>query len=239
MIHFVRTYLDVIWQCLLYLLLLFSGWASPLDMVVIYAIETIVVGIFHAFRMLILTFGSTPDNRKNGLGMTLFFLVHYNLFTLIQTGFFFVFLAMSDERISSGFDLHNFITILRIEGVQFALLVMCLSQVIRLYFNFIHKADYQGIEVKTYMFVPYVRIFVQQFVAILPGFFILLFEGGYVAAICLIVLRSLLDGYLTRMKADGRFVKKSAEYLAKKSNAQGKTLDRNRVQNFLELVVKY
>ncbi|OFZ07426.1 MAG: hypothetical protein A3D92_13975 [Bacteroidetes bacterium RIFCSPHIGHO2_02_FULL_44_7] len=239
MIHFVRTYLDVIWQCLLYVLLLFSGWASPPDIVVIYAIETIVIGIFHAFRMLILTYGSTPDNRKNGLGMTLFFLVHYNMFTFIQTGFFFVFLAMSDERISSGFDFQNFITVLKIEGVQLALLVMLLSQAIRLYFNFIRKADYRNMEVRTYMFVPYLRILVQQFVAIIPGLFILFLDGGFAAAILLILLRSLLDGFLARMRGDVAFINKSADYLVKRSNAQGKTLDRSQVQKFLELVVKY
>lgn len=239
MTDFVRTYLDVIWQCLLYLLLLFLGFASPLDIVIIYAIETIVIGIFHAFRMLILTYGSSAENRKNGLGMTLFFLVHYNMFTLLQTGFFFVFLAMSDERISSGFSFQNFITVLKIEGVQLALFVMLLRQVIRMYFKFIRKAEYRDVDVKTYMFVPYFRIFVQQFVAIIPGLFILFLDGGFVAAILLILLSSLLDGFLARMRVDGVFIHKSTEFLVKRSNAQGKLLDRSQVQKFLELVVKY
>lgn len=239
MAQFIRNYLDVIWQFCFYLALLFSGWSAPGDILIIYAIETILIGLFHAFRMIVLSLNARYIETDRGIGLTLFFLVHYNLFTFIQTGFFFTFLASSDQRISEGFGLENLWTVLHFQRVQWAIAVLFVSLLVRLYFNFLRPANYRDIEIEQYMFVPYLRIFVQQFVAIIPGFFVMFFDGGYAAAVLLIALRSALDGLLVRLRLHPGFAEKCVDYLMKQSAKQGEKADRSEIRKFLETVVNY
>ena len=43
------------------------------------------------------------------------------------------------------------------------------------------------------MFQPYLRIFIQQFVVIISGFFVMLFPNGIAVAFILIMLRLFID----------------------------------------------
>lgn len=239
MVSFIRDYLDVIWQFLLYLVLLSTGLASPVDIVIIYAIETVLIGLFHAMRMVVVSFSSTSVETGKGLGLTLFFLAHYNLFTFIQTGFFFSFLASSDDRFEGGMGLKNWETVLGSEGVQWALIVLTITLTARFYIHFLLPGNYHEIRVDRYMFVPYIRIFIQQFVAIIPGLFVIFFDGGYIAALLLIVLRSLLDTWLARMKKKPDYTDKFVHYLMKKGMDAKQKLNPAEIREFLEMVVHY
>ena len=236
--NFFRSNLEVLWQVLLFTIMLVSGWATPTEIVIIYAIETVIIGAFHALKMLIAGFGSTRNSGVNALGWTLFFAIHYGFFTFIQTTFFFVFLSMSDDRIVDDFGLQNFQTALGFEGVQIAIAVLSVSLLIRLYRNFIRPARYLTVDIKSYMFVPYLRIVIQQFVAILPGFFIIFFDGGYVAAFILILLRAILEMFLNRMKTNAAFTEKCVNYLAAQSAKNEKGVDKKELRDFLQLVLE-
>ena len=84
---------------LFYIALIIIGKLSATEFVIVYALETIIIGVFHAIRMLTITFLSNKmiNDKGKGIGLTLFFLVHYGFFVFIQTTFFFVFLSNSTK----------------------------------------------------------------------------------------------------------------------------------------------
>ncbi|MBD3723952.1 MAG: hypothetical protein IE891_04025 [Flavobacteriaceae bacterium] len=226
---------------LFYIALILIGKLSATEFVIVYALETVIIGIFHVVKMLTITFLS--DNMKNdkgkGVGLTLFFLVHYGFFVFIQTTFFFVFLSMGDDRISDSLGVSNFLNVLQFEGVQIALVLMIISHAFKFWFNFYKNKRYQEVELALYMFQPYVRIIIQQFVAIIPGFFIILGNGGYAVAIVLILIRTTVDLYLTKIKTNENAFQKAVDLFMKdyKKN-EDKMLEEEKVIQFLKMVTE-
>ncbi|MGV7104933.1 DUF6498-containing protein [Flavobacterium sp. U410] len=226
---------------LFYIVLILIGKLSATEFVIVYALETIIIGIFHGIKMLTITFLS--DKMKNdkgkGIGLTLFFLVHYGFFVFIQTTFFFVFLSMGDDRISDSLGALNFLTVLKIEGVQVALVLMLFSHIFKYWFYFYKNKRYQDVEISLYMFQPYVRIVIQQFVAIVPGFFIVFENGGYAVAIVLILIRTGVDLYLAKIKNDEAVFRKAVNLIMKdyKKN-NDKRLEEEKVIQFLKMVTE-
>lgn len=226
-------------QAVALIAMLFAGWVDSTDIVIIYATETILIGVFHIFKMLIISFYGKMEVGQwvKGVGLTLFFSVHYGFFAFIQTTFFFVFLSMTDDRISDSFGSANFITALHLPGVQAASIVLILSLVLKLFRNFLAPKKYVKIDITEFMFVPYLRIVVQQFVAILPGFFIIFFDGGYVTAIILILMRTTFDILLNRLKNQPDFLDKAAIYLARPKGNETPKATPEEIRHFLQMVI--
>lgn len=226
---------------LFYIALIVIGRLSATEFVIVYALETIVIGIFHAIKMLTITFfsDSMKNDKGKGIGLTLFFLVHYGFFVFIQTTFFFVFLSMGDDRISDSLGVSNFLNVLQFEGVQIALVLMIISHAFKFWFNFYKNKRYQEVELALYMFQPYVRIIIQQFVAIIPGFFIILGNGGYAVAVVLILIRTIVDIFLSQIKNDERMFQKAVNFFMKdyKKN-NDKRLEEEKVIQFLKMVTE-
>lgn len=226
---------------LFYIALLIIGKLSATEFVIVYALETIIIGIFHAIKMLTITFLS--DEMKNdkgkGIGLTLFFLVHYGFFVFIQTTFFFVFLSMGDDRISDSLGVSNFLTVLQIEAIQVALGLMIVTYALKFWFTFYKNKRYNNVEIALYMFQPYVRIIIQQFVAIVPGFFIIFGNAGIAVAIVLIIIRTLVDLFLTQIKNNEVAFQKAVNYFMKdyKKN-NDKRLEEEKVVEFLKMVTE-
>ena len=226
---------------LFYIALIVIGRLSATEFVIVYALETIVIGIFHAIKMLTITFfsDSMKNDKGKGVGLTLFFLVHYGFFVFIQTTFFFVFLSMGDDRISDSLGVSNFLNVLQFEGVQIALVLMIISHAFKFWFNFYKNKRYQEVELALYMFQPYVRIIIQQFVAIIPGFFIILGNGGYAVAVVLILIRTIVDIFLSQIKNDEKMFQKAVNFFMKdyKKN-NDKRLEEEKVIQFLKMVTE-
>lgn len=226
---------------LFYIALIVIGRLSATEFVIVYALETIVIGIFHAIKMLTITFfsDSMKNDKGKGIGLTLFFLVHYGFFVFIQTTFFFVFLSMGDDRISDSLGVSNFLNVLQFEGVQIALVLMIISHAFKFWFNFYKNKRYQEVELALYMFQPYVRIIIQQFVAIIPGFFIILGNGGYAVAVVLILIRTVVDIFLSQIKNDEKMFQKAVNFFMKdyKKN-NDKRLEEEKVIQFLKMVTE-
>lgn len=226
---------------LFYIALIVIGRLSATEFVIVYALETIVIGIFHAIKMLTITFfsDSMKNDKGKGVGLTLFFLVHYGFFVFIQTTFFFVFLSMGDDRISDSLGVSNFLNVLQFEGVQIALVLMIISHAFKFWFNFYKNKRYQEVELALYMFQPYVRIIIQQFVAIIPGFFIILGNGGYAVAVVLILIRTVVDIFLSQIKNDEKMFQKAVNFFMKdyKKN-NDKRLEEEKVIQFLKMVTE-
>jgi len=226
-------------QALVLICMLIIGWVDSTDIVIIYALETVLIGIFHVFKMLIISFYGTHKNskRESGIALTLFFIVHYGFFVFIQTTFFFTFLSMNDKRIKNDIGFDNFYTVMQFKGVQAAALVIVVSLLIKLFRNFLAQEKYINVSIQTFMFVPYLRIILQQFVAILPGFFIIFFDGGFITAIILIILRTGFDLLLNRLKTSKSFMDRASEFLAQPKKGEAPKTTPEEVRTFLNLVV--
>lgn len=228
-------------NALFYIALIVVGRLSATEFVIVYALETMIIGVFHAIKMLTITFLSSEmkNKRGEGVGLTLFFIVHYGFFVFIQTTFFFVFLSMGDDRISDSFGLSSFLTVLQFKGVQMALVLMLLSHAFKYWFNFYKNYRFQEVNLALYMFQPYVRIIIQQFVAIIPGFFIVFGNGGIAVAIVLIIIRTLVDLFFAKIKTSEVAFQKAVNFFMKDYKGNNdKRLEEEKVVQFLKLITE-
>jgi hypothetical protein len=226
-------------QAIILVGLLLIDWANPADIVIIYALETMLIGAFHLFKMAEITFFRNNPYVSTGKGIftMFFFLIHYGMFVSVQTFFFFLFISVNDERLigERGFDI--FVKSLQFTGVQAAGLVILVALTLRFFIHFKNSKIYDTVNIQQFMFVPYPRVFIQQFVAILPGFFMLFGKGAIVAAFVLIVLRLTWDIIVSSVEKNYSFRERLIRYLVKKQN-KGKPIDPQMARNFIELVIE-
>ena len=84
------------------------------------------------------------------------------------------------------------------------------------YFNFLKNKKYLNQVFGDFYAKPYLRIFMQQFLAIIP--FLFLFVANYVgviAALLLIIMRTILDLYINQLAKNPEKIKKLSCYLSK------------------------
>jgi hypothetical protein len=228
-----------IWlQALFFVVLVLLGKLDPVEVVIIYALETVIIGVFQILRLITIGFqdGKTLKEKLYSLAITGFFTVHYGLFVFIQTTFFFVFLSIGDSRIKDSFGLENFKTIASFEGVQFATGLLLITYFIKYWINFYEPKKYVNAKVEVYMFQPYLRIFIQQFVTIIPAFFIIFGNAGMAVALVLIVVRLLADLAIFKLKSDQVYFQKAVDYLfTEKIQNDGKT-QRQDIEDFLVIL---
>lgn len=224
-----------------FLTLLLIGEMSPTEILILYALETIVIGLFHVIKMFFINFLTDRDYKQRLLGVfyLFFFSFHYGIFVFVQTTFFFVFLSMEDAGITDSFGLENIKTILQLPGFMVGFAFMVISYALRFWFVFYHSGYYRTVSLETYIFQPYLRIFIQQFVAILPGFFIIFGNAGLVAAVILIIIRAVTDYYLNKMRGDSVYFTKAFNFLFKKKIEEGLSeKERLEAEQFLKIMVK-
>jgi len=201
-----------IWLNMLMMLagLFFLGW-RPVIVVFAYVFETIVIGIIHLLKLwMVYRYGETQQNapvsadprQMNGWGIIPFFLVHYFFFIFVQSIFIFSTLGESLPGLpSDGFNvLANYRFLLSQTDMQLAfasIAVSCIAYSIR---NFFLPKRFHAYTMTALFMQPYIRIFVQQFVAILAGFFFFFTDGAMAAAVLLIFIRFALDLYLFAVK---------------------------------------
>lgn len=207
-------------QALLLLLLLFVGYISPETIVFGYFFETIIIGIIHAVKLfLVVKHGKEdPPGTKSmqGYGVVLFFMVHYGMFVAIQLIFVFSFFSGALEGIDNGFNLfQNFKVLVRTNGMGVMLGSLLLTNLAYFYHNFWTPSKYREYAPSEIFMGPYVRIFIQQFVVILAGFFFVFLNAGYAAAVLLIGIRLLVDLVIVSIKKDAAFLEVLSEKLAK------------------------
>lgn len=205
-----------IWLSSFYLLfLLYIGKASAMTILFAYFLETIVIGIFNALKMLwSILYGKS---KSSGFGLIFFFLFHYGFFVAIQSIFGFAIFGIEGSGIiKEPFNVfENYIAILNLEDIKYALPAIIFTHLGKFITDYINNKKYYKFSAKEIMFKPYVRIFVQQFVVILSFFFIVFGEGaGIIAAILLILFRLIIDLVLESIKENSKTLDVLAEKLA-------------------------
>lgn len=200
-----------VWLSSIYLLLLlYLGKISPLTVLFVYFLETIIIGIFNALKM----FWSIQFGKSKGFGLIFFFLFHYGFFVAIQSIFAFGLFGIQGNSIfKEPFHLiENYSIILNLEDIKYALPAIVFTHLGKFLTDFISHKKYLKFSANEIMFKPYVRIFIQQFVVILGFFFIIISKAGFIAAIILIIFRLVIDLIMESIKENS----KTLDYLSEK-----------------------
>jgi len=176
-----------------------------------YFLETIIIGVFNALKMLwSILYGKSE---KSSFGLIFFFLFHYGMFVAIQSLFGFALFGIEGKGIiKEPFNIiENYNAILQLEDIKYALPAIVFTHLGKFIFDYIKKEKYKKFTAKEIMFKPYVRIFLQQFVVIFSFFFIVFGEAGIIAAILLILFRLVVDLCLEAIKEDSKILDIMAE----------------------------
>lgn len=186
-----------VWLNTIFLLvLLILGWADSFTIIMIYFFETLLIGIIQILKMMIVgAYGAQQKTESHHpIAIILFFIVHYSFFVGIQSIFVFSIFSEIDPNIKEAFNIFdNFRYALNYPGIKISLLLIFCSLLFQMYVSFIRKYKHHEYGVMQLMFQPYLRIFIQQFVVIISGFFTILFPNGIAIALILILFRLFID----------------------------------------------
>lgn len=172
---------------------LFLGW-SPMEVVYLYWVETAIIGFFNIFKMLM-------ASSKNGLVATIFeklfmipfFIVHFGGFIFVQGLFI---LLANAEGDADPFQGDAAVTEKYLWAIFYQLwwpaLLLFGSHLFSFFWNFIGEKEYKEKNISEFMFAPYARIFVQQFIAIL-GVVIIVVAGHIWLMIIVIAAKIYAD----------------------------------------------
>lgn len=189
----------LIFNALFLIFMLAVGKADPMAVVFAYVFETVIIGILHLVKLGVIIRHNKPEQGSSTLFdyfVIPFFLIHYGAFVAIQSIIIYTIFAIKDERFSTSLSLNNFANIFNLEGFKWVALSLFVSHIFSLYFSFIKRKKYQNQSLGAYVIKPYLRIFIQQVLAIVPAFFLIYMEKvGVIGAVLLIVLRTALDYY--------------------------------------------
>jgi hypothetical protein len=199
---------SLVWLQLMVMLagLVWFQW-EPAVVLFAYFFETIIIGVIHVGKMFLAArFGPDPDpeiarsyhstGRQVGYYLIPFFLVHYFFFVFVQSVFVFAFFGSSvaGVPIKEAFQVPaNYWSLLQLPDMQLLVFVLLASQLAYTLRQYIATGMYRKADVGLLMMQPYLRIVIQQFVAILGGFFLFFTDAGMAAAVLLILFRAATD----------------------------------------------
>lgn len=94
----------LIWfQFILFVVLLLAGQINAINFVVIYFLESIIIGFFHFFFLLSLK-NQPLDSDGNRVFISIFFLIHYMFFIFVQSVFLFNIIGHKIPEIDNSFN---------------------------------------------------------------------------------------------------------------------------------------
>lgn len=222
--------------------LLVLGW-DPFYVVMAYFFETILIGLIHVVKMIVVWRKSpaqweahlaSPHDNMLHVGSIIFFLFHYFFFIGIQSVFVFAFF---ESRLPAGADafhvFSNYGWLLR----QPDFLLMAAIQAFTLVGIAIRQwwlpGKYRSYTLKKMFMQPYLRIVVQQLVAILAGFFFIVFMQGFAAALLVILLRVVADTGMLALANSPGLKQAAINYMLQKNE----TVSRPQMQEQLEAML--
>ncbi|MDC7994360.1 DUF6498-containing protein [Altibacter sp. HG106] len=217
-----NKYNAVVWaQAVFFAVLVALGIVDALTVLLAYFLETIIVGMLHVIKLAMVNrYGkaseSNDPNQPRGIGLILFFIMHYGFFVAIQSIFMFGFFEGAIPEITSGFNLiENYSYAFRHPGIIPVLASIIVTNVAYFITNFIQPQRYKEYRASELLMKPYVRIFVQQFAVILGGFFFVILQAGTAAAVFLILFRLGVDLVMVALRKNGNALQTVAEKLSK------------------------
>ena len=162
------------------------GW-SPKEVFIVYALETVIIGLFTLLKMGIVTavrktdiwYNGPSRTKQSGFFFMLFFLVHYGMFVAIQTGLFIQVSGIAKEYKAGFFDFFIHWPHYLGPDAYYMLAGFFISYGFSMYWNFLRTRQYRTISMMQLMFQPYGRIFIQQVTVILGSMFLTFGVGKF------------------------------------------------------------
>ena len=174
------------------IVLLLIDKTEPLTVVMAYFLETIVIGVIHAFKLYNIISYKKQDNYL----VILKFLSQYLFFVAVQLIFVFAFLKFYNSNIIEAYYLiDNIKYVLSLKGMWLVLASIVIYNIADYIINFLAPKIYDTVVLKQFLSQPYKRILVQQFTVILACFFYFFISGVLIAAVALILLRTYIELY--------------------------------------------
>lgn len=156
----------------------FLGW-SAVDVFIVYALETLLIGAITILKMLIATLFKGKDTWYNqgtssnvsGLFFIFFFILHFGLFAAAQTA---IFSASANINPPGSGMLHFFFHFYEYINGDIAIMLagFGISYLAWNFIPFLLRQEYKTTPMMLLMFQPYGRIFIQQFTVILGSMFL-------------------------------------------------------------------
>lgn len=178
----------------------FMGW-SAVEVFIVYAMETLILGILTVFKLLIATLARGTDTWYNkgvqstvsGLFFIVFFIMHYGIFTLVQTSIFAGVSGITPSGKSPEYFFFHFWEFIN-QDIGIMLLIFMLSYLLRDLLPFLIRKEYLHAPMLMLMFQPYGRIIIQQFTVILGSMF-LTFKLGAVFVLVFALVKIIAEVY--------------------------------------------
>lgn len=176
---------------------------SPYEVFMVYALETVIIGIFTLIKIGIATSVRKTDTWYNGPNRTkqsgiffmLFFLVHYGMFVAIQTGMFIQVSGIGKQYQAGFFDFFLHWPSYLGKDAWYMLAGFFISYGVQMYRNFIRTGQYKTAPMMILMFQPYGRIFIQQITVILGSMF-LVFGAGKIFILVFAFIKIFFELYV-------------------------------------------
>ncbi|MBI1780705.1 MAG: hypothetical protein HYR66_04985, partial [Sphingobacteriales bacterium] len=166
-----------------------------------YCAESIIVGLYNILKMLIVTQVKKKDvwDEKTGTEVSgyffiFFFIIHYGFFVAMQLIFF-----LGSSKIADTINPIKALTILPslMDGYTKALLWGFIGIYgLKMIIDFIFSGEFRRASLGIIMFSPYMRIFIQQFVVIVGGFF-LTFGAGKIFMLVFVLVKIFFEVFIS------------------------------------------
>jgi hypothetical protein len=156
----------------------FEGW-SAVEAFIVYALETLIIGMLTVLKLLIATLTKGRDTWYNkgtstpvsGLFFVFFFILHFGIFAAVQTT---VFSQTADITPKGSGAMHFFFHWYTYINKDIAIMLggFLVSYLVSNFIPFLLNGDYRKKPMMLLMFEPYARIFIQQLTVILGSMFL-------------------------------------------------------------------
>lgn len=141
--------------------------ATAMEILLIYWMESAVIGFFNVLKMGIAGWGLNPKEHIGNIILKIFlipfFIVHYGIFMIVHFIFIIVITSINDKG-QTGPILSNLLTALG--AIAIPILILLISHGYSFIYNFILKEEYKNANPHELMGQPYIRVIVMHLVII-------------------------------------------------------------------------
>ncbi len=172
---------------------LYMGW-DPALILFLYWAENVVVALWQVPRFFVARSNSLDNKYKlpNRVFMSLFFLVHYGIFTFVHGVLVFSLFLHQEMTLNAVLDLVS-----GTPGLRLALLGLLVSHGVQ-FFSDLASGSATSMPLNKVMGQPYKRIVVLHLVVLLSGGLLMLLPYPMASLVLLAVIKTAIDVYLDR-----------------------------------------
>jgi|CXWL01.1.fsa_nt_gi hypothetical protein len=168
---------------------LWLGW-SVFEVLLLYWFENVAIGVAHAARLAIAT---RTNNVSEGWSTTIFFVLHYGMFTLVHGVFVLVYFGLVSGRLASAFG----------GGLVLPAISIAAWQAVQLGLDATSSKGFKGRVPAEMMIEPYPRVFALHIAVLLGGFLIGEMGSPVWALAALVAVKALSDLFIGLVFAPG------------------------------------